>query len=160
MSVNFAIHESASRAERYNLLIPQVEALLDPIAGPVANMANVSAAIHEVFGFHWVGFYLVSGNELHLGPFQGPTACTRIAFGKGVCGEAWSRKEAVIVPDVERFPGHIACSPHSKSEIVIPFSRNGEVIGVFDIDSDHPDDFSETDLNGLTAILSKLSHCL
>lgn len=118
----------------------------------VANMANISAIIKEMFGFHWVGFYLVKGNELVLGPFQGPVACTRIKFGKGVCGSSWERKETIIVDDVDKFPGHIACSPLSKSEIVVPVVADGEVIAVLDIDSENYGEFDGEDRGFLEEI--------
>ncbi|MFM8432779.1 MAG: GAF domain-containing protein [Bacteroidota bacterium] len=155
-----SIPVTASRAEKYRLLLSAAEALMDPEAGPVANMSNLVAIIREAFGFHWVGFYLVNGNELTLGPFQGPPACTRIALGKGVCGTAWKRNEAVVVPDVNLFPGHIACSALSKSEVVVPFTKDAQVIGVLDIDSDCENDFSEIDIHGLTALLKVLDSTL
>ena len=111
----------------------------------IANMANMAAMLHETFGFWWTGFYRVIGNELILGPFQGPLACTRIAYGRGVCGTAWKERRTLVVPDVEEFPGHIACSSASRSEIVVPVFQNGEVIAVLDIDSDHLATFDETD---------------
>ena len=147
---------SADRAEKYRLLLPMAESLMDAGAGSVANLSNFSALIHYAFGFHWVGFYLVRGNELVLGPFQGPPACTRIAFGKGVCGAAWERNEVVVVPDVHQFPGHIACSALSKSEIVLPIRKDGTVIGVLDMDSERSDDFSEADVEGLLSLINVL----
>jgi GAF domain-containing protein len=120
----------------------------------IANLANVAAVLKEAFGFFWVGFYLKKGEQLVLGPFQGPLACTRINFGEGVCGHAYSTRETVIVPNVDEFPGHIACSSASKSEIVVPiFSKNGEVFGVLDVDSDRLDDFSDRDSAGLGDIV-------
>src|SRR5699024_6790408 len=125
---------TGSKEEQYRSLIPQIAALLEGESDLIANLANVSAALKEQFNYFWVGFYLVKKNELVLGPFQGPVACTRIGKGKGVCGTAWDRSETLIVADVDAFPGHIACSSLSKSEIVIPLIRAGEVIGVLDVD--------------------------
>ena len=156
MSSVISFPPGTSRADKYRLLLPQVDSLMDAAAGPTANMANMSAALKEAFDFHWVGFYLVRGNELVLGPFQGPPACTRIQAGKGVCGTAWLKNEVLVVPDVGLFPGHIACSPFSKSEIVLPVRSGSSVIGVLDIDSDRLDDFSEQDVQGLTSLLNLL----
>ena len=142
------------KAEQYQSLIPQISALLSGETDPIANMANVCAALKEQFGFLWVGFYLVKNNELVLGPFQGPVACTRIAKGKGVCGSAWDLSKTIIVPDVDNFPGHIACSSASKSEIVLPIARNGKVIGVLDVDSMELDDFDEIDERYLSEVLN------
>jgi GAF domain-containing protein len=156
-----SLHINATdRAGKYAGLIPQLKALLEGESDLIANMANTAAALHQTFGFHWIGFYLVKGNELVLGPFQGPVACTRIPFGKGVCGTAWKEAKTQLVPDVELFPGHIACSALSRSEIVVPLFMEGEVIAVLDIDSSLPDDFSETDrkqLEEVAAILSRVS---
>ncbi|MDD3272932.1 MAG: GAF domain-containing protein [Bacteroidales bacterium] len=144
----------------YESLIPQILALTEGERDSIANMANISAALKEAFGFWWVGFYIVRadasqhGSSLVLGPFQGPVACTRITFGRGVCGTAWKLAESVIVPDVEQFPGHIACSSLSKSEIVVPVFRNGEVVAVLDIDSDKLEDFDERDKMWLERLLS------
>jgi len=124
-----------TKEEQYESLLPQIKALLEGEQDLVANLANVAAALKEQFGWLWVGFYLVKNNELVLGPFQGPVACTRIKKGKGVCGTSWSKAETLIVPDVEKFPAHIACSSLSRSEIVVPIIRNNEVIGVLDVDS-------------------------
>ena len=134
-----------TKDERYRILYQQIISVLEGENDPVANMANVAALIHETFGFRWTGFYIVKGKELVLGPFQGPVACTRIPFGKGVCGSAWERKESIVVPDVEEFPGHIACSSLSRSEIVVPVFRDGEVDGVLDIDSKDLEAFDQTD---------------
>ena len=152
-----SLHINATdRPGKYAQLIPQVQALLSGESDLIANMANAAAALHQTFGFHWVGFYLVKGNELVLGPFQGPVACTRIPFGKGVCGTAWKEAKTQLVPDVELFPGHIACSAMSRSEIVVPLFQNGEVMAVLDIDSSLADDFSEADKEGLEAIAGML----
>ena len=134
-----------SKQERYASLLPQVEAVMDNSVDIIANMANMAAILHETFGFWWTGFYRVIGNELILGPFQGPLACTRIAYGRGVCGTSWKERRTLVVPDVEQFPGHIACSSASRSEIVVPVFQNGEVIAVLDIDSDRLATFDETD---------------
>ena len=145
-----------NKRETYQSLLPQIESLISGESDPIANMANVAAALHEAFGFWWTGFYRVRSEgveevsragigELVLGPFQGPIACTRIPYGKGVCGTAWQRAETVIVPNVHDFPGHIACSSASNSEIVIPVIRNNQVIAVLDIDSTDFNTFDETD---------------
>jgi L-methionine (R)-S-oxide reductase len=150
-----------SKAEIYQSLIPQIKALLEGEPDLVANLGNVSAALKEQFGWLWVGFYLVkldsknsAETELVLGPFQGPVACTRIKKGRGVCGAAWQNAETLIVPDVEKFPGHIACSSLSRSEIVLPLLKNGEVIGVLDVDAAELDQFDETDKKYLEEIIS------
>lgn len=143
---------SGTKTEKYQLLLPQVKALTEGEPNLVANLANVTSAMQMTFGFFWVGFYLVEGNELVLGPFQGPVACTRIAKGKGVCGTSWERNEVLVVPDVDAFPGHIACSSDSRSEIVIPIVKNGEVVAVLDVDSTELGDFDETDARFLTDI--------
>lgn len=144
---------SLSRQQRYQELIPQVQALVGGERDLVANLANIAAALHETFRFLWVGFYLVQQETLVLGPFQGPVACTRIAKGKGVCGTAWLERRNIIVPDVEQFPGHIACSSRSKSEIVLPAFRNGEVFLVMDVDSEELNHFSQEDEKGLQEII-------
>ena len=131
--------------ETYQLLLAQVKSIVKDETDPVANMANVAALIQEAFHFWWTGFYRVVNNQLVLGPFQGPVACTRIGFGKGVCGTAWKEKRTIVVEDVEQFPGHIACSSESKSEIVVPLYKGEEVIGVLDIDSEHLATFDATD---------------
>jgi GAF domain-containing protein len=147
-----------SRAEQYEALFPQIQGLVSGENDLTANLANIAAAIKEVFGFFWVGFYLVKDNQLVLGPFQGPVACTRIPFHKGVCGHAYTIAETVIVPDVEAFPGHIACASASKSEIVLPVkNQSGDVTMVLDVDSDLLNDFSEVDQKGLEKILGLIS---
>ena len=158
-----------SKAEIYQSLIPQIKGLLDGEPDLIANLANVSAALKEQFGWLWIGFYLVKPDsksfgsaqdaetELVLGPFQGPVACTRIKKGRGVCGAAWQNAATLIVADVEKFPGHIACSSLSKSEIVVPLIRNEEVIGVLDVDSNELDQFDETDKNYLEEIVAILT---
>src|SRR5688500_16026316 len=134
-----------TKEEQYQSVIPQIKALMEGEPDLVANLANVAAALKQQFGWLWVGFYLVKNGELVLGPFQGPIACTRIKKGRGVCGKSWEEAKALIVPDVEKFPGHIACSSLSKSEIVIPVMRNGEVVAVLDADSEHLSRFDSTD---------------
>ena len=134
-----------SKASRYQEIYKQIWSIVSSETDQIANMANTAALLHEAFGFWWTGFYIARGDQLVLGPFQGPPACTRIPFGKGVCGTAWMRKESIIVPDVEEFPGHIACSSLSRSEIVVPVIQNSEVTAVIDIDSMELDTFDDTD---------------
>lgn len=134
-----------TKEEQYKTLIPQIAALIEGEPDLVANLANITAALKEQFGWLWTGFYLVKDNELVLGPFQGPIACTRIRKGKGVCGTSWDQGQTLIVEDVEKFPGHIACSSLSRSEIVVPLWKNGTVIGVLDVDSEHLAHFDATD---------------
>ena len=134
-----------TKQEQYTSILPQIEAVMDRKADVIANMANMAAMLHETFGFWWTGFYRVIGDELVLGPFQGPLACTRIPFGRGVCGTAWKERKTIVVPDVEQFPGHIACSSASRSEIVVPVFHNNEIIAVLDIDSASLNTFDETD---------------
>jgi GAF domain-containing protein len=148
---------TGSKAEQYQSLIPQITGLLQGEPDLVANLANVTAALKEQFGWFWVGFYLVKKDELVLAPFQGPVACTRIKKGRGVCGSSWAQEKTLIVADVEKFPGHIACSSLSKSEIVLPIIRNGQVLGVLDVDSDELDQFDETDQQYLEQILQLIS---
>lgn len=136
---------SGTKEEKYRLLLEQVVALTADESDDIANMANVSAMIQETFGFWWTGFYRVQEETLVLGPFQGPLACTRIAYGRGVCGSAWKEQRTLVVPDVELFPGHIACSSASRSEIVVPVWRAGRILAVLDIDSEHLATFDETD---------------
>ena len=148
----------SNKKERYETLAPQLIALTEGETDNVANQANIVAALKQTFGFFWVGFYRVIGEELVLGPFQGPIACTRIRFGKGVCGTAWKEKRTVIVPDVDQFPGHIACSSTSRSEIVVPVLRDDQVIAVLDIDSDQLNSFDETDQEELERIMKVFFH--
>ena len=147
------LSQQASKSEKYRSLIPQIKALVSGEPDFIANIANVVAALKEAFGFFWVGVYFVKNNELVLGPFQGPVACTRIAFGKGVCGASWKEKKIVIVDDVDKFPGHIACSSLSKSEIVLPAMRGDEVFLVLDVDSDQLSEFDDTDSKYLSEIV-------
>ena len=146
-----------TKEERYVSLIPQIDALITGEPDLVANLANTVAALKEQFGWFWVGFYLVKNDELVLGPFQGPVACTRIQMGRGVCGTSWKNAETLIVPDVALFPGHIACSSLSKSEIVVPIIRNGKVVAVLDVDSDEHDSFDDTDKRYLQQIVDRIS---
>ena len=154
MAESIAFSKAAGREQVYEELAPQVEALISVETDLVANLANVAAVLKEAFGFFWVGFYLKKDHQLVLGPFQGPLACTRIDFDSGVCGHAYTTRETVIVPNVDEFPGHIACSSASKSEIVVPmFDDAGQVFAVLDVDSERLDDFSETDRDGLERIV-------
>ena len=146
------------KAASYDLVLRQLNALLEGETDPIARMANMAAVLHESFGFWWTGFYRVAGEELILGPFQGPVACMHIPFGRGVCGTAWKRNETVVVPDVEAFPGHIACSSASRSEIVVPVhGKDGAVVAVLDIDSDRLGTFDEVDKEWLEKIVSLLT---
>ena len=158
MAENLYIPENATKQEKYEVLLPQIEALTVYETDLVANLANISSALHQVFSWWWVGFYWVKENELVLAPFQGSIACTRIAFGKGVCGTAWKERKTQLVPDVEQFPGHIACSSATKSEIVVPiFNQNDEVMGVLDVDSDRYDVLDETDVFYLEKIVKMIT---
>lgn len=141
-----------TKKELYEGLLPQIKGLIAGETNQVANLGNICAALKEVFDFFWIGFYIVDGKELVLGPFQGPVACTRIAHGRGVCGTAWAKNETQLVPDVDLFPGHIACSSLSKSEVVIPISKNGVVVAILDVDSSELNDFDATDVEYLTEI--------
>lgn len=161
MAETIAFSKEADRETVYREITPQIKALVAGEPDLIANLANVAAVLKEAFGFFWVGFYLKKGDQLVLGPFQGPLACTRIDFDKGVCGHAYTTRETVIVPDVEAFPGHIACSSAARSEIVVPmFTANGDVFAVLDVDSDRLDDFSNTDADGLKAITSIVERTL
>ena len=146
-----------TKEEQYESLIPQIKGLLEGENDLVANLANVAAALKEQFNWLWVGFYLVKKDELVLGPFQGPVACTRIKKGKGVCGASWAKAETLIVPDVEKFPGHIACSSLSRSEIVVPIIRNNEVVGVLDADSADVHNYDQTDKKWLEQIVDLIT---
>lgn len=147
---------SGTKADQYQSLIPQIQGLITGEPDLIANLANIAAALREQFGWLWVGFYLRKNDELVLGPFQGPVACTRIRKGKGVCGTSWEKAQTIIVPDVEAFPGHIACSSLSRSEIVVPLIRNNEVLGVLDVDSAEPDQFDTTDQQYLEQIVNSI----
>ena len=165
MAEELIIATSEDKADRYKTLVPQIQALVEGESDMIANLSNIAAALRQTMNFFWVGFYLVKNNalsargqELVLGPFQGPIACTRIAFGKGVCGASWKEGKAILVPDVEAFPGHIACSSDSKSEIVLPAFKNNEVALVLDVDSDRLNDFDSIDelyLKQVMAIIEK-----
>ena len=146
-----------NKEDLYSSLYPQIFALIEDETDIVANMANVCAALKECFNFFWVGFYIVKNNQLVLGPFQGPVACTRIAYGKGVCGTAWKDNKTILVADVNEFSGHIACSSLSQSEIVIPIVHDNQVVAVLDVDSDHLNHFDETDRKWLTKIVAQLN---
>ncbi|WP_339754453.1 GAF domain-containing protein [Algoriphagus aquimarinus] len=156
MSDSLYIPESATKAEKYEAILPQIEALITGEPDLYANLANISAALKEAFDFFWVGFYLAKENQLVLGPFQGPIACTRISMGKGVCGTAWQEGKTVLVPDVDAFPGHIACSSASKSEIVVPVFKGGLVAMVLDVDSDQLNDFDAVDQQYLEKLMGLL----
>ncbi|TSJ39199.1 GAF domain-containing protein [Mucilaginibacter corticis] len=157
MAEDLTIITSTDKEAQYRSLIPQIEALLFGEPDLVANLANVCAALKEQFKWLWVGFYLVKNGELVLGPFQGPVACTRIAKGKGVCGEVWQQAKTLIVPDVDAFPGHIACSSASRSEIVLPLFNDNEVVGVLDVDSENLAQFDETDAKYLNEVLKLIN---
>ena len=157
MAEDLNIVQNGTKQEQYEALIPQIKALLEGETDLVANLANVAAALKEQFNWFWVGFYLVKEAELVLGPFQGSVACTRIRKGKGVCGTSWEKAETLIVPDVEAFPGHIACSSLSKSEIVVPLLQGEDVVGVLDVDSSELNEFDETDAKYLQQIVQLLN---
>jgi len=153
MAEELIISTSTDKQERYATLIPQIQSLIEGEPDTIANLSNIAAALKQSMNFFWVGFYLVKNNELVLGPFQGPIACTRIQLGKGVCGTSWKEKKVILVPDVEKFPGHIACSSASQSEIVLPAFKNGEVALVLDLDSDKLDDFDGVDEKELGKVM-------
>lgn len=164
MAENIAVESTLAKKEKYEALLPQIKALVQGETDLIANVANVIAALKETMGFLWIGIYFVKdhqGNkELVLGPFQGPVACTRIGFGKGVCGACWKQKQIIIVPDVDKFPGHIACSSLSKSEIVLPVFKNNEVQIVFDVDSEILSFFDETDSHYLQQVAALIENML
>ncbi|MEP7264070.1 MAG: GAF domain-containing protein [Bacteroidota bacterium] len=149
--------QHASKNEKYTTLLPQLKALTEGETDLIANVSNILAALKEVFGFLWIGVYFVKGNELVLGPFQGPVACTRIGYGKGVCGACWEQKEIIIVPDVDQFPGHIACSSLSRSEIVLPVFVKDEIVMILDIDSEQLSTFDEEDSLHLQQVTSLIA---
>jgi L-methionine (R)-S-oxide reductase len=157
MAEDLTIIQTTDKAKQYQSLIPQIEALITGEEDLIANLANVCAALKEQFKWFWVGFYMVKKNELVLGPFQGPVACTRIAKGKGVCGAAWEKAETLIVEDVDEFPGHIACSSLSRSEIVLPLFNGDEIIGVLDVDSEHLAHFDKVDAKYLEQIVKLIN---
>lgn len=146
MAEDLIVTPNLSKAQQYQALYPQVQALVVGENNYIANAANIAAALKQAFGFWWVGFYFVEGNELVLGPFQGPVACTRIALGRGVCGKAWQLQQPIVVPNVDEFEGHIACSSASKSEVVLPLLHNKTVLGVLDVDSEYLNHFDDTDV--------------
>ncbi|RUA34660.1 MAG: GAF domain-containing protein [Bacteroidetes bacterium] len=160
MSESLLIDVNASKEEKYKSLIPQINALVDGENDVVANLANITAALKEAFGYFWIGFYIVKNGELVLGPFQGPIACTRIQKGKGVCGSVWAEAKTIVVPDVEAFPGHIACSSASKSEIVVPAFKDNKVALVLDIDSDELNTFDQIDQKYLEELMETVSKFL
>ncbi len=153
MAEELIISTSTQKSARYQTLLPQLEALVKGEDDLMANLANLSAALKQTMDFYWVGFYIVKGNQLVLGPFQGPIACTRIGFGKGVCGTSWKEKKTIVVPNVDEFPGHIACSSASRSEIVLPAMKSGEVALVLDVDSDKLNDFNADDETALSQVI-------
>lgn len=157
MAEDLTILRTVSKEEQYRSLLPQIKGLISGENDFIANLANVTAALKEQFQWFWVGFYLVKEDELVLGPFQGPVACTRIKKGRGVCGTAWEKSEILIVPDVEEFPGHIACAAASRSEIVLPMYHNSEVIGVLDVDSEYLNHFDEVDAKYLKQVLELIN---
>ena len=157
MAENIFFVDKGSKEEKYKSLLPQIKALIEDESDLIANLANIAAVLKYSFDFFWVGFYLVKGDELVLGPFQGPVACSRIPFAKGVCGTAWKEQQTIVVADVSEFPGHIACSSESESEIVVPIFVGNKVVGVLDIDSDKLNSFDNIDakyLEGLVRLLS------
>lgn len=156
MESTVSVHQG-SKEEEYSSLLPQLKALIDEDVDSVSNMANVAAALRTVFGFFWVGFYRIKDETLHLAPFQGPVACTKIEYGKGVCGTCWEKEKTIIVDDVDDFPGHIACSSDSRSEIVVPIFKKNRVVAVLDVDSDKKATFDATDQKYLEAIAQLLS---
>lgn len=160
MAEELLISKSTDKKERYQTLVPQIESLVAGEKDFIANLSNIAAALKQTMNFFWVGFYLVKENQLVLGPFQGPIACTRIDFGKGVCGAAWKDKKTILVPDVDEFPGHIACSSASKSEIVLPALKNNEVALVLDVDSDRLNDFDEADRIALEKVMKIVERLL
>ena len=160
MAEELIISPSTDKQERYETLIPQIELLIEGQNDVVANLSNIAAALKQSMNFFWVGFYMVKENQLVLGPFQGPIACTRIQLGKGVCGTSWKEKKVILVPNVDEFPGHIACSSASKSEIVLPAFKNGEVALVLDVDSDKLNDFDATDELALGKVMQLIERFL
>ena len=157
MAQSIHLDSNLSKTDKYLQLIPQIKSLCDGEDDLIANMANITAVLKSVFNYFWVGFYIVRNNQLILGPFQGDVACTRISFGKGVCGKAWEKSETIIVPDVNQFEGHIACSALSKSEIVVPVIIKNQIIAVLDIDSDKFNDFDKVDKEHLELIVKVLN---
>ena len=158
MAEEIKISEDLTKGQKYEELLPQINALIETETNLIANLANIAAALHQTFSWWWVGFYMVENNELVLAPFQGPIACTRIKFGRGVCGTAWKEAKSQLVPDVEKFPGHIACSSLSVAEIVVPiFNKSGQVIGVLDVDSERFDVLDAIDVQYLEKICNLIT---
>jgi len=153
MAEELIISTTSDKQTRYTILLPQLESLVAGEKDITANLANIAAALKQTMNFFWIGFYIVKEQQLVLGPFQGPIACTRIDYGKGVCGTSWKEKKTIIVPDVEKFPGHIACNGASRSEIVLPAFMNGNVALILDVDSDKENDFDETDQRALEKVM-------
>ena len=160
MAESLAFSRGADRETVYGEILPQIAALVEGEADVIANLANIAAVLRQAFGFFWVGFYLVRDGELVLGPFQGPVACTRIAPGAGVCGHAYATQEVVVVPNVDEFPGHVACASESRSEIVLPIMKDGEVFGVLDVDSDKLNDFGQLDAAGLRHVVGVIERII
>jgi len=161
MAESLAFSKTANRRTIYDEIVPQIEALISGETDLIANLANVAAILKEAFGFFWVGFYLKKDDQLVLGPFQGPLACTRIELDAGVCGHAYTTRQIVIVANVDEFPGHIACSSAARSEIVLPvFDRHGNIFGVLDVDSDKLNDFTETDADGLGRVVKTIERII
>ncbi|MBX2842519.1 MAG: GAF domain-containing protein [Flammeovirgaceae bacterium] len=160
MAEELLIPDSTSKEDTYKALIPQIRALIEAENDLIANLANISAALKTGFNFFWVGFYILKNHQLILGPFQGPIACTRINLEKGVCGASFQQKKSILVPNVDKFPGHIACSSASKSEIVVPVIKNGEVKMVLDVDSNQLNDFNEIDQKYLEELMKYLSESI
>lgn len=160
MAEELIISQSTHKKDRYQVMIPQIGNMVTVEKDLIANLSNIAAALRETMKFFWVGFYFVKGDQLVLGPFQGPVACTRIGFGKGVCGTAWKEKKTIIVPNVDEFPGHIACSSGSRSEIVLPGFKNNEVALVLDVDSDRLNDFDEDDATALAQVIKIIERIL
>lgn len=160
MAEELILSHSKNKSERYRTLLPQLEALVQGEGDLIANLANIAAALRQTMEFFWVGFYLVKNDQLVLGPFQGPIACTRIDFGKGVCGTAWKEKKTIIVPNVDEFPGHIACSSASRSEIVLPALKDGNVMLILDVDSDTLNDFGSEDEVALKDVIKIIERLL
>lgn len=160
MAEELIISQSRDKRDRYTTMLPQLQAMVEDEEDLIANLANIAAALKQTMDFFWVGFYLVKGNQLVLGPFQGPVACTRIDFGKGVCGSAWKQAKVIVVPDVEKFPGHIACSSASRSEIVLPALKNDKVTLVLDVDSEQLNHFDTEDSEFLGRVIKIIERLL
>ena len=160
MAEDLVISKSKKKKARYEMLLPQLRSLVEGENDLIANLSNIAAALKQTMNFFWVGFYIVREGQLVLGPFQGPVACTRIHFGKGVCGSAWKNRQVIVLPNVDEFPGHISCSSASRSEIVLPVFKNNEVAMVLDVDSDRLDDFSDDDAAALAEVVGIIERLL